>query len=106
MPVSVLIIALMFEDHGAIVEKKGSSQARGEPVDAVSMATAPSTFRALTPIRGSLSTANDGNREAGALGWTWRLWDSVPSSTSCLRVAFSEAAQLRVSPSPSLEWGS
>lgn len=78
----------MFEDHRAIVEEKGSSQGRDEPADAVSMTTAPSTFKHSTPIRGSLPSANDGNGEAGALGWTWGLWDSVLSSASCLQGDF------------------
>lgn len=78
----------MFEDHRAIVEEQGSNQGRGEPAGAVSMTTAPSTFNHLTPIRDSLPSANDGNREAGALGWAWGLWDSVLSSASCLQGDF------------------
>lgn len=70
------------------MEEQGSNQGRGEPAGAVSMTTAPSTFNRLTPIRDSRPSANDGNREAGALGWTWGLWDSVLSSASCLRGDF------------------
>lgn len=100
----MLIIALMFEDHRAIVEEQGSNQGRGEPAGAVSMTTAPSTFNHLTPIRDSLPSLMMGigrlEHWAG-LGDCGTLSSVLPAAC---RVTFSETVGFCVSASPSLKW--